>query len=90
MAYASRQQLAELEARVQALEESRTRKELAAIPEYVADVPIPDLDLDDRYKSLLIEAGYETIPTIQKASDQELLEIPGIGPAVVKKIRQHD
>ena len=91
MAYASRQELARLEERVQALEELLTKKELNQVPVYshpvIEEPRVVDLLLDSRYIAALVEAGYETLDQLESASDGELEAVPGIGPAIVKRIR---
>lgn len=36
----------------------------------------------------LLEAGYKTAMDVEKASDEELLAVPGIGKTAVKRIRE--
>lgn len=44
--------------------------------------------LDENLVQLLADAGYDTLEKIRNASDEELLEIDGIGPKSLEKIRQ--
>lgn len=37
---------------------------------------------------VLTEAGYGRLHDLRAASDEELLAIPGIGPGILKKIRE--
>ena len=36
----------------------------------------------------LMEAGYHSLDAIQAASDEELLALPGVGPAAVRTLRE--
>lgn len=49
------------------------------------DAPPPDID--DKLQLLLFQAGFETMDEIDKASDDDLLAIKGIGKAALEKIR---
>lgn len=44
--------------------------------------------LDGWIVDLLVQAGYSTIKEVDKASDDQLTAIPGIGKATVKRIRK--
>jgi len=37
----------------------------------------------------LVEAGYSRLNDIKAASDEELLEVQGIGPGTLRKIREN-
>lgn len=50
---------------------------------------IRDLPIDDETVRAMNERGYFTLSDVAGASDEELLEIPGIGPATLKKIRDY-
>jgi transcription termination/antitermination protein NusA len=44
-------------------------------------------DLSEKLKKLLTEAGYQTIRDVLEASDDDLLQIPGIGEKTLEKIK---
>lgn len=44
--------------------------------------------LDDKANALLGQAGYATAREVQRASDEELKAIDGIGPKLLKDIRE--
>jgi DNA uptake protein ComE-like DNA-binding protein len=48
----------------------------------------PSEPLDENLVQILADAGYDTLEKIRNASDEELLEIDGIGPKSLEKIRQ--
>jgi len=52
------------------------------------DTPIRDLGLDGRTVGILWDANFKTVADIEKKTDQELLQINGIGPFLVLKIRK--
>ncbi len=45
-------------------------------------------ELNEKIHQALADAGYRTIGDIQQATDEELLAIPGIGPAALRRIRE--
>lgn len=49
---------------------------------------VEELVLDSSTEELLIEAGYETIEELHEASDEELLDIKGIGPKTLEEVRE--
>ena len=92
-----KEKIAELEARVQALEGFEAAAHEPAKPE-IEPAPIPTiqeavenpvslLDLDDKTVDLLVDGGYPTIYSVRLASDEQLQAINGIGAATVQRIR---
>jgi DNA integrity scanning protein DisA with diadenylate cyclase activity len=49
----------------------------------------PQTSMNLEKVNLLIEAGYGTISKLRAATDEELLAIPGIEPATVKRVREY-
>ena len=93
-----KEKVGELEARIQALEsygaaEPEAEKPSAkpapipTIEEAVSVAPLSDY-LDNWIVDLLVQAGYSTVKKVDKASDDQLVAIPGIGKATVKRIRE--
>ena len=56
--------------------ESKSKKEIS----------VDDLDISDKLKALLKEAGFDTVEKIKKSSKTEILSIKGIGPKAVDSI----
>lgn len=48
----------------------------------------PAMDVSESVQGRLVDAGYDSTEAIQAASDDELLEIDGVGPATLQKIRE--
>lgn len=72
----------------------RRRRELARRQEAtqpVASPPPPTGDLpeslDAKVRALLTENGFGTLESVHEASDEQLLEIKGIGPKLLSEIR---
>jgi hypothetical protein len=49
---------------------------------------LDDLELRPHQVDVLNELGYDTVAKLQRTTDDELLAIPGFGPATVKAIRE--
>lgn len=57
-------------------------------PDAPATAGAADLTLaDDALAAKLLGAGYDTPEKVRQASDDDLLKVPGIGPASIDKIR---
>ena len=65
----------------------RTVKRDPATGETVS-TPLPfDGAFDDKLASTLTAAGFATMDDLRKASQSELMAIPGVGPAVFERIK---
>lgn len=51
---------------------------------------VPDVDLPGDFpaRALLIENGYFTVESVRMASDQALIDVKGIGPVLLRGIRE--
>jgi N utilization substance protein A len=70
-------------------EKNRRDKILAAIHEGAFEMPIDDLNLQDRVTSMLIDAGYVTIGDLMvqmKMDSDAILGLNGIGPKIMEDI----
>ncbi len=45
------------------------------------------IETDVAIPALLVEAGYTTVAAVQAASDEELLDISGVGKATLRQLR---
>jgi hypothetical protein len=61
-----------------------------AVPE-PAQPPMNDvsrLDIEEKLKTTLLGAGFDTVDDLAGASDEELLAVKGVGPAAIAKVRE--
>lgn len=61
---------------------------LAANTNGVASSDYPLSPMDQDVAEALVAAGYESLNEVRAASDEDLLDIKGIGPAKLKEIRE--
>ena len=85
MPFVNQKEYAKLLARVDAVEEKLGLAVEIPNIEYV--VSLHDI-YGDELADLLISGGVLTPDAVKYASDDELLEIKGLGPATVKRIRK--
>lgn len=55
------------------------------VTESIVDV---DLELAEGVWNALVAAGYNTAEALNAATDEQLREVPGVGPATLKHIRK--
>jgi hypothetical protein len=85
MPFVNQKEYAKLLARVDAIEEELGLNVEIPNIEYV--VSLQDI-YGDELADLLISGGKLTPLAVKNASDDDLLDIKGLGPATVKKIRE--
>jgi hypothetical protein len=73
----------------QSAEEFKARQEAAAL-EAAGTAPdaLVDVDLSDEQRANLRAAGFGSWAAIDAATDEQLLEVEGVGPAAVKRLRE--
>lgn len=62
------------------------KKSEAKAKKTAAPTKVEELDLSDKIKSALKDAGYETVQSVKDASEEDLLNVEGFGPATLKKL----
>ena len=62
--------------------------ELVSLGQLPIDVSVHDLGLRPGLTESLLAAGYETVGDLKSSSDDELLEIDGVGPKSLREV--HD
>lgn len=85
MAFATRKEMAALEARIAVLEEQLT-----------VGLPAPSIEnvltlhevFGDDIAAILSEGGYSSVASVKASNDETLRAVPGIGPARLKDIRR--
>lgn len=65
-------------------QDAQPEEPAAAEGELVSATPLP---ADFPARSLLVDAGFDTVEAVTAASDSDLTDIDGIGSATVQKIR---
>lgn len=61
-------------------------KEILEEKKFDESASVDDLDLSDKAKAALKEAGYVTVKDVKAASEDALLAVEGFGPATLKKL----
>lgn len=77
------QQIAQMQAQLEQLQASG---QSAALQQPPAEHPL-DTIVGSEFREKLTAAGVETPDDVREATDAQLLDIDGIGPATVKKLR---